>query len=125
MPRRPRRAHSTFRRQASIDLVADGLPEHLSLRLGGHLGPVFPYHDPIINAPNFTGSHVTRTADRAGNSRRAVYVTEPFAAALVLAGRADVTCDYVGHVSMAKNYGRLRMYRLRRALTGARPEQDR
>jgi hypothetical protein len=111
---------------ASIDLVAEGLPEHLALRLGGHLGPVFRYHDPIINAPDFTGSHVSRTARiEPVTPGGAVYVTEPFAAALVLAGRDDVTCDYVGHVPMAKNYGRLRMYRLRRVVTGARPEQDR
>jgi hypothetical protein len=43
-----------------------------------------------------------------------VYVSEPFAAALVLADRRNLTCDYVGHMPMAKGYGRLRMYRLRR-----------
>ena len=31
-----------------------------------------------------------------------------------LADRRDLTCDYVGHMPMAKDYGRLRMYRLRR-----------
>jgi hypothetical protein len=49
----------------------------------------------------------------------AVYVTEPFAAALELAGRRDLACDYVGHMPAAKDYGRLRMYRLRR--TGRSP----
>jgi class 3 adenylate cyclase len=44
----------------------------------------------------------------------AVYVTEPFAAALMLETDHDFACDYVGHMPAAKDYGRLRMYRLRR-----------
>ncbi len=111
---------------AAIDLEADGLPGHLSLRLGGHLGPIFRYHDPIIDGPDFTGSHVTRTARiEPVTPAGAVYVTEPFAAALVLAGRGDLTCDYVGHMPMAKDYGRLRMYRLRRVGTGAPRREER
>lgn len=100
---------------ASIDLQAAGLPGHLALRLGAHLGPVVRYHDPVIDGPDFTGSHVTRTARiEPVTPPGAVYVTEPFAAALVLAGRRDFACDYVGHMPADKNYGRLRMYRLRR-----------
>jgi Adenylate and Guanylate cyclase catalytic domain len=100
---------------ASFDFASDGLPEHLALRLGAHLGPVIHYHDPLIDGPEFTGSHVSRTARiEPVTPPGAVYVTEPFAAALVLAARRDVTCDYVGHMPMAKDYGRLRMYRLRR-----------
>jgi class 3 adenylate cyclase len=61
------------------------------------------------------GSHVSRTARiEPVTPPRAVYVTEPFAAALLLAGRDDLACDYVGHMPAAKDYGRLRMYRLRR-----------
>ena len=101
---------------ASIDLRSEELPEHLALRLGAHLGPIFRYHDPVVDRPDFTGSHVSRTAriepiTPAGE----VYVSEPFAAALVLVGRRDLRCDYVGHMPMSKGYGRLRMYRLRRA----------
>jgi hypothetical protein len=100
---------------ASVDLEAEGLPGHLALRLGAHVGPVFAYHDPILDGPDFTGSHISRTARiEPMTPPGAVYVTEPFAAALVLAGRGDLACDYVGHVPMAKNYGRLRMHRLRR-----------
>jgi hypothetical protein len=99
----------------SIDLESEGLPGHLALRLGAHLGPIFRYHDPVVDGPDFIGSHVSRTAriepiTPAGE----VYVSEPFAAAVVLADRRDLTCDYVGHMPMAKGYGRLRMYRLRR-----------
>ena len=99
---------------SGIDFGAAGLPDGLSLRLGAHLGPVFEVHDPIRGATAFTGSHVTRTARiEPVTPPRAVYVTEPFAAALLLAGRDDLACDYVGHMPAAKDYGRLRMYRLR------------
>lgn len=105
---------------AAIDLEAVGLPGHLALRLGGHLGPVFHHHDPITDVPDFTGSHVTRAARiEPITPGGAVYVTEPFAAALGLAGRSDLACDYVGHMPVAKDYGRLRMYRLRRTGIGA------
>jgi tetratricopeptide (TPR) repeat protein len=100
---------------ASIDLESEGLPRHLALRLGGHLGPIFRYHDPVVDEPDFTGSHVSRTARiEPVTPVGEVYVSEPFAAALVLMDRRDLTCDYVGHMPMAKGYGRLRMYRLRR-----------
>ena len=99
----------------AIDLAAAGLPPELSLRLGAHVGPVFPVRDPVCDALTFMGSHVSRTARiEPVTPPRAVYVTEPFAAALVLAGRDDLACDYVGHMPAAKDYGRLRMYRLRR-----------
>ena len=100
---------------ALIDLESEGLPGHLALRLGAHLGPIFRYHDPVIDGPDFTGSHVSRTARiEPLHPPGEVYVSEPFAAALVLADRRDLICDYVGHMPMAKGYGRLRMYRLRR-----------
>ena len=74
----------------------------------------------MIDGPDFTGSHVSRAARiEPVTPPGAVYVTEPFAAALVLAGRRDLTCDYVGHMPMAKDYGRLRMYRLRRVESNA------
>lgn len=101
---------------AAINLPSVGLPEHLALRLGGHLGPVFPIHDPVVDAGAFMGSHVSRTARiEPVTPPGAVYVTEPFAAALVLAGCDRFACDYVGHMPLAKDYGRLRMYRLRHA----------
>ena len=100
---------------SEIDLEAEGLPGHLALRLGGHLGPVFPTHDPVIDELAFMGSHVSRTARiEPVNPPGEVYVTEPFAAALELERNPDLSCDYVGHMPAAKDYGSLRMYRLRR-----------
>jgi class 3 adenylate cyclase len=98
-----------------LDLAAAGLPGHLALRLGAHLGPVFRVHDPIRDALSYMGSHVSRTARiEPVTPPGSVYVTEPFAAALVLAGRDEFRLDYVGHMPAAKDYGRLRMYRLQR-----------
>jgi tetratricopeptide (TPR) repeat protein len=99
---------------AAIDLERVGLPEHLALRLGCHLGPVFATYDPVLDHPVYMGSHVSRTARiEPVTPPGAVYVTEPFAAALVLDNRGEFACDYVGHMNAAKGYGRLRMYRLR------------
>ena len=65
------------------------------------------------------GTHISRTARiEPVTPPGAVYVTEPFAAALELAGCTDLRCDYVGHMPAAKDYGRLRMYRLLRRSVG-------
>jgi hypothetical protein len=99
----------------AIDLVQARLPPHLALRLGAHLGPAFPIVDPVRKVPSYFGSHVSRTARiEPVTPPAAVYVTEPFAAALALSGTEGLGCDYVGHMPAAKDYGRLRMYRLRR-----------
>jgi class 3 adenylate cyclase len=75
---------------------------------------VFPIYDPVMTGGAFMGSHVSRTARiEPVTPPGEVYVTEAFAAALALAG-SDYGCDYVGHMPAAKDYGRLRMYRLRR-----------
>jgi class 3 adenylate cyclase len=99
----------------AIDLAAARLPDHLAVRLGAHLGPVFPIADPVLGVPSYMGSHVSRTARiEPVTPPAAVFVTEAFLAALVLAGTERLACDYVGHMPAAKDYGRLRMYRLRR-----------
>lgn len=97
-----------------LDLAALGLPTDLGLRLGAHVGPVFPVRDPVLGADAFMGSHVSRTARvEPVTPPGVVYVTEAFAAALELAN-SDYAADYVGHMPAAKDFGRLRMYRLRR-----------
>jgi class 3 adenylate cyclase len=98
-----------------LDLGALGLPEDLALRIGVHVGPVFPVHDPVIGMRGFMGSHVSRTARiEPVTPPGAVYVTEPLAASLELEPDHGLSCDYVGHMPAAKDYGRLRMYSLRR-----------
>jgi class 3 adenylate cyclase len=99
-----------------IDLKSVGLPGDLALRLGAHYGPVLPVWDPVLGRTTFMGSHVSRTARvEPVTPPGAAYVTEPFAAALRLEGANDFVCDYVGHMPAAKDFGRLRMYRLRRS----------
>jgi class 3 adenylate cyclase len=106
---------------ASLDLRAARLPEHLALRLGAHIGPVLPSYDPVRRVPSYTGSHFSRTARiEPVTPPGAVYVTSAFAAALLLSGRDEHACDYVGHMPAAKDWGRLRMYRLRRRRPTAR-----
>jgi tetratricopeptide repeat protein/adenylate/guanylate cyclase family protein len=97
-----------------VDAEAAGLPPWLALRVGAHLGPVYPIDDPVRGTPLFIGSHVSRTARiEPVTPEGSVYVTERFAAALLLATRDTFACDYVGDMPAAKDYGRLRMYRLR------------
>jgi class 3 adenylate cyclase len=97
----------------AVDLEKHGLPDHIALRLGAHIGPVFPTHDPVLDGEAFMGSHVSRTARiEPVTPPGAVYVTDAFAAALALA-QSRFSCDYVGHMPAAKDYGRFRMYRLR------------
>jgi class 3 adenylate cyclase len=97
----------------AIDLEGSGLPGHLALRLGAHIGPVFPTSDPVIGGKAFMGSHVSRTARiEPVTPPGTAYVTDAFAAALALRQSA-YRCDYVGHMPAAKDYGRFRMYSLR------------
>ncbi len=106
---------------AALDLDEHGLPSDLGLRLGGHVGPVIPVHDPVLGVRAFMGSHVSRTARvEPVTPPGVVYVTEPFAAALELAESGHVA-DYVGHMPAAKDFGRLRMYRLAERRGGERP----
>ena len=107
---------------AGIDLQAAGLPDHMALRLGGHVGPVFRAWDPVLKTTGFIGSHVSRTARiEPVTPPGEVYVTDAFAARLLLAGHRELNGDYVGHMPAAKGYGNLRMYRLRRSDTGDNP----
>ena len=107
---------------SEIDLKAAGLPETLKLRLGGHLGPVYELDDPVTDRPNYYGAHVSRAARiEPITPEGCVYVTETFAAMLALHNAGQFSCDYVGNTEMAKHYGRLRMFLLRRADDGKGP----
>jgi adenylate cyclase len=77
---------------------------------------VLPFIDPVLGMPSFTGSHVSRTARiEPVTPPGSIFVTEQFAASLLVLAPKRYRCDYVGHMPAAKDYGRLRMYRLRRA----------
>jgi hypothetical protein len=107
---------------SAIEFRAAGLPETLKLRLGGHLGPVYELHDPVTGRPNYYGAHVSRAARiEPSTPEGCVYVTETFAAVLALHNAGQFSCDYVGNTEMAKHYGRLRMFLLRRTRDGKGP----
>jgi class 3 adenylate cyclase len=110
------------RAMAGLDLKAAGLPPHLGLRLGGHLGPIYELADPITGGPNYYGAHVSRAARiEPITPEGCIYVTETFAAVLALHNARQFSCDYVGYTKMAKKYGRLRMFLLRNARNGEGP----
>ncbi len=104
---------------AALPLAELGLPGHISLRLGGHFGPVYQGTDPIVGATNFFGAHVNRAARiEPITPEGSVYVTKHFAAGLALHAGDEFDCDYVGTVPAAKGYGELEMYLLRRRSFG-------
>lgn len=100
---------------AARDAAAAGLPPDLQLRLAGHLGPTYDGFDPLRRERSVIGAHVTRAARlEPVTPSGAIFITEPFAAALALAPRAGIATIYVGRRPMAKDYGELRLYRLDR-----------
>lgn len=97
---------------AKVELDKYRLPDTLTLRLGGHYGPVFEMTDPVVGVTGYFGAHVSRTARiEPVTPPGEVYVTEQFAARLALEP-AGYDCHYVGRVPAAKDFGTLRMYHL-------------
>ncbi|HEX3954443.1 MAG TPA: adenylate/guanylate cyclase domain-containing protein [Stellaceae bacterium] len=98
-----------------LDRAEAGLPLDMALRIGIHLGPVYPAGDPILAQQNFFGAHVSRAARiEPVTPEGCVYVTETMAAVLALHNGADFTCEYVGMTEAAKHYGAMRMFLLSR-----------
>ncbi len=100
---------------AQLPLKKLGLPDFITLRLGGHFGPVSSCTDPILKTSNFFGAHVSKAARiEPITPPGEVYVTEHFAAKLALDPKNEFECEYVGEIPMAKDYGDLKMYLLQR-----------
>lgn len=98
------------------DWSALGLPSNLALRIGLHAGPVFGGREPVLNQPNFFGSHVNLAAriepiTRPGN----VYASEHFVALLVATGARSIDCRYVGVITLPKEFGSYPIYLVKRA----------
>lgn len=99
----------------SLDPPSVGLPPALGLRIAAHAGPVFEAEDPVRREVNFYGVEVTRTARIEPRTPEGnVYVTDAFAALAALECEQDLTCQYVGHIPTAKDYGIFPMYVLKR-----------
>jgi len=111
------------------EALRDRLPHPLSLRISLHAGPVFQATDPICGRQNFYGSHINRAARLEPVTVIGhVYATQQFVAVLTAeqsALRSEAqnrgedfierfACEYVGVLSLAKDFGRQAVYHLRR-----------
>ena len=103
------------------DWEKKGLPQGLNLRIALHAGPVYEFDDPITGNRTYSGTHVSRAAriePIAPPSQ--VYASEAFAALSAAQRNLDFTCDYVGQTPMAKGYGTLPTYHVRRTSAATR-----
>jgi class 3 adenylate cyclase len=106
---------------AELDLAGAGLPTHLALRLGGHVGPVSRIDDPFTHTMNFYGTQITIAARIEPVAvPGTIYVSEPFAAMLALRAGNRFTTDYAGQRELAKGFGTMRLFALRRAIATTR-----
>ena len=103
------------------DLVRDSdwralrLPDHLTMRIGLHAGPVFTGREPILGKRNFFGTHVNQAAriepiTSPGN----VYASEQFVALLSVESRKRLDFRYVGVVTLPKDFGSYPIYHIKR-----------
>lgn len=92
-----------------------GLPKSLSIRTALHAGPVMKCNNPVTGREEFIGTHVVQAARMEPITPPfTVYASEAFAA-LAAAYRVEkFDCDHVGKIPLAKNYGMVRAYVLRR-----------
>ncbi len=101
---------------ANIDWTRYSLPAGLNLRIALHAGPVYEFADPITGERSYGGTHVNRAARMEPITPWGqVYASEAFAALAAAQGVTDFACDYVGQTPMAKGYGTLPTYYVRRA----------
>ncbi|MCB1561195.1 MAG: DUF4071 domain-containing protein [Xanthomonadales bacterium] len=99
-----------------VDWVAEGLPADLHLRIGLHVGPVYPADDPLLHRRNVFGTQVTRAARiEPIAATDSVFMSAEAAYALAANGQDLFCADYLGTMPLAKSYGSQPMYRLRRA----------
>jgi len=115
--------------QAADSALSERLPHPLNLRISLHAGPVFEAVDPICGRKNFYGSHINRAARLEPVTVIGhVYATQQFVAVLTAeqsalrseaaSGGQDFVeryaSEYVGVLSLAKDFGRQTVYHLRR-----------
>ncbi|MDX1948150.1 MAG: TRAFs-binding domain-containing protein [Pirellulaceae bacterium] len=97
-------------------LAQHGLPDNLRLRIALHAGPVYSCIDPVTGHPNFSGTHVSRAARiEPITPPGEVFASQEFAALAAAAGVRDFRCEYVGITPLAKSYGAIPTYHVRRA----------
>lgn len=88
-----------------------GLPSSLDIRIALHIGSSHAYKDPITGQRDFVGTHVNRAARMEPVTPPGhVYVSDAFAAST---GHKAFRYEFVGEISLAKNYGSYPIYDLR------------
>jgi class 3 adenylate cyclase len=90
-----------------------GHGRRLIFRMALHYGPADQGIDPVEETASVFGPQLSFAARiEPVAPPGGIFVTEPFAAQLSLAGARNVHCSYVGTTSLAKSYGRVRLLRL-------------
>ena len=90
------------------------LPE-LNIRIALNAGPVFTCYDPVLRKLTYNGSHVNRTARIEPIAEEGqIYASEAFAALSAAEGVSTFSCDYVGTKQLAKKYGAIPVFLVRR-----------
>ena len=92
-----------------------GLPADLGERIGLHCGPVFKGADPITGTPIYSGVHTSRTARiEPITPPGQVYASSAFAAVAAAQGCDGLRFSYIGRTQLAKDYGVLPLYHVKR-----------
>merc|ERR1711934_868768 len=82
------------------------LPKALSIRISLHAAPVFPCVDPVTEEIDFIGSHTSRAARiEPITPKGSVYCSDSFACVAASSNVRDFSCQYIGKVPLAKQYG--------------------
>jgi class 3 adenylate cyclase len=96
-----------------IDWKEKGIVSPIELRIALHAGPVYLCDDPIVQRPNFCGTHVSLAARMEPVTPPGeVYVSQPFAALAKAQGISSFSCEYVGQLPLAKGYGVFPLYHI-------------
>jgi class 3 adenylate cyclase len=101
---------------ADVDWQARGLPASMGMRVALHCGPVHSIKDPITGQQKYTGPHTSRAARiEPITPPGQVYASQAFASVAAASGVAVLSFEYVGRTALAKKYGSLGLYHVRRA----------
>jgi adenylate cyclase len=99
---------------ATTDWAARGLPAGFDVRVALHCGPVHCGRNPLTGAPVYTGPHTSRAARiEPITPPGQVYASSAYAAVVAATG-AGLDLTYVGRMPLAKGYGTLGLYHVRR-----------
>ena len=101
----------------NCDWSSYGLPADLGVRIGLHCGPVFVGRDPVTDLPLYSGTHTSRTARiEPITPPGQVYASSAFAAVTAARNMGDLRFSYIGRTRLAKHYGVLPLYHVKRSL---------